>query len=48
MDTFYPFIHQPEKKEFEPEPLYIELEPPIIQPLKKEEEASRVIIIELF
>jgi hypothetical protein len=53
MDLFFPFIYEPEqdkKKEFEPEPLYIELYPP---PLKKVEEESDkeddhgIIIIQL-
>lgn len=51
MDDFFPFVYEPEKKkEFEPEPLYIELYPP--PPPKHEEEEkedsnSIVIIIQL-
>jgi hypothetical protein len=52
MDVFFPFIHKIEKKkkEFEPEPLYVELYPP--PPVQKEKEetdetGSTVIIIEL-
>ena len=51
MDGFFPFIYQPEKKkEFEPEPLYIELYPPPPQRKEdKEQEDSNptVIIIQL-
>jgi hypothetical protein len=48
MDLFFPFIYEPEqKKEFEPEYLYIEAIP--LPPLeeKQEEEDPKVIIIEL-
>jgi hypothetical protein len=50
MDDFFPFVHKREKKkEFEPEPLYIELYPP---PPKRDEEEKEdsnptVIIIQL-
>jgi hypothetical protein len=50
MDTFYPFIHQPErkKKENEPIPLYIELVPQPEHPSQKEDEQEeKIIIIEL-
>lgn len=50
MNPFIPFIHTPErkKKENEPLPLYIELIPPMEKPQEKEqEEEQRVIIIEL-
>ena len=52
MDSFFPFIHQIEKKkkEFETEPLYVELYPPP-PPQKekddKDENNSHVIIIQL-
>ena len=49
MDSFFPFIHKIEKKkEFEPEPLYVELyPPPPRQKDDKEELDSHIIIIEL-
>ena len=51
MNPFIPFIHTPErkKKENEPLPLYVELYPPMEKPQQEEEkkEDSRVIIIEL-
>jgi len=50
MDEFFPFIHQPKrKKENEPQPLYVELYPPMPEKHQenKEEETERVIIIEL-
>lgn len=52
MDSFYPFIHEPKykKEELEPQPLYIELGPPLQENEKKDEEKeeeSRVIIIEI-
>jgi len=50
MDNFFPFIHEKQKKEQEPQPLYIELVPPPPQPPKKnddEDETPGVIIIQL-
>jgi hypothetical protein len=51
MDIYYPFIHDPKKKEdFEPQPLYIEVGPPP-EPIKKEEtqeEGRGITIIELW
>jgi hypothetical protein len=51
MDIFFPFIHDPKtkKKEFEPEPLYIEVGPPPQKERKPddEEQEERVVIIEL-
>jgi hypothetical protein len=51
MDVFFPFIHKIEKKkEFEPEPLYVELYPPPPQQKEKEETdetGSTIIIIQL-
>lgn len=50
MDVFFPFIHKIEKKKKDDglQPLYIELEqPPLEQRQKDEEEAPRVIIIQL-
>ena len=50
MDVYYPFIHEPKKKEtFEPLPLYVEVgPPPENEEKKKEDERPGVIIIELF
>ncbi len=52
MNPFIPFIHTPErkKKENEPLPLYIEAIPPMERPQQEEEkeEQQRVVIIELF
>lgn len=51
MNTFIPFIHQPErkKKEYEPMPLHIELYPPMEKlPEKEKDEETGVIVIELF
>jgi hypothetical protein len=51
MNIYFPFIHEPQKKEkLEPLPLYIEVGPPIE---KKEEEREKqeecgVIVIELW
>ncbi len=50
MRPFYPFVHEQErkKKEWEPQPLHVELYPP--PPEKREEEEKeeqRVIIIEI-
>jgi hypothetical protein len=47
---FYPFIHNPKKKdELEPQPLYIEVGPiPEKEEKPKEDEQPGVIIIELF
>jgi hypothetical protein len=51
MNTFYPFIHDPKtkKKENEPQPLYIEVGPPLQEVPKQDEEKeeSHIIIIEL-
>ena len=48
MDAFYPFIHTPEKKKEEPQPLYVELYPsPPESPKKEEQEETHVIVIEL-
>lgn len=48
MNDFYPFIYKKEqKKEFEQEPLYIELYPPPPKKDESEEEVSKVIIIQL-
>ena len=55
MTDFFPFIYQPtKKKEFEPEPLYIELYPPPIEKIEeketetdKEDDNGGVIIIQL-
>ena len=51
MDPFVPYIHKPErKKEIEPQPLYVELYPPMEKPPQEDEkeEESRVVVIELF
>jgi hypothetical protein len=52
MNTFYPFIHKIKKnKKEECIPLYIELEPPILEPKDTEKSAQdkeHVTIIELF
>jgi hypothetical protein len=51
MDVYYPFIHDPKKKdELEPLPLYVEVGPPPEKEEKKEEEKEDrgVIIIELW
>lgn len=51
MRGFFPFIYEPEKKkEFEPEHLYIELEPPPLEKKEevKEEDNPTVIIIQLW
>jgi hypothetical protein len=49
MDDFFPFIHErKKKKEWEPEPLYVELIPSL--PEKKQEEIdeeSGIIVIQL-
>lgn len=45
MDQFFPLK---KKKEFEPEPLYIELIEPPYYPPKEEKEEEKVVIIELF
>lgn len=51
MDVFDPFLYDPKiqkKEEFEPEPLYIELGPPLqIEKLPEKEEENRVIIIDI-
>lgn len=50
MNNFPPFIHKKfKKKEFEPEPLYVEIYPPPQERLEKseEEKEERVIIIQL-
>ena len=52
MDTYFPFIHEPQKKEkLEPLPLYIEVGPPIEKEEREEREEREecgVIIIELW
>jgi hypothetical protein len=52
MSPFYPFIHKKEKKKkdnFEPLPLYIEMEQPLVPPPPKEnKENTSVIIIDIF
>jgi hypothetical protein len=50
MDIYYPFIHEPKKKEtFDPLPLYIEVgPPPQKENIPKEDDHPGVIIIELF
>lgn len=52
MSEYFPFIHEEKKKkEWEPEPLYIELYPPPPPPKREEEEKEDtnpgVIIIQL-
>lgn len=51
MTDFFPFIHEPQRKEAEPLPLYVELHvppPEYKQPAKEEESYERgVIIIQL-
>lgn len=49
MNDYYPFIDNPKKKEWEPEPLYVEIESPLLEKEKvKEPESPGVIVIELF
>ena len=49
MTDFYPFIYEPKQKEFEPEPLQIELYEPLIEENQSEEkeETPAIIIIQL-
>jgi hypothetical protein len=49
MDDFFPFIHErKKKKEWEPEPLYVELIPPPPEKTQEvEPESPTVIIIRL-
>lgn len=49
MDDFFPFIHKIKKKEYEPQPLYIEVIPPPLQSENEEDakESPRVIVIDL-
>lgn len=49
MEIFYPFIHKIEhKKDNEPQPLYVELYPPMEKlPTKEEKEETGIVIIEL-
>ena len=44
MNDFFPFIYE-KTKDYEPEPLYIELYIPLKQEIEKEEE-SKIIIIQ--
>lgn len=56
MTDFFPFLYEPvKKKEFEPEPLYIELYPPPIEKIEeketetdKENDNPGVVIIQLW
>jgi len=47
MDIFFPFIHNPKIIDEDPDPIYIELDPPIIQEEISEKEIKRVIVIEI-
>jgi hypothetical protein len=50
MTDFFPFIHQPKKKNKDLEPLYVELYPPLPEKREEkieEEENRGVIIIQL-
>jgi hypothetical protein len=48
MNIFYPFIHERKKKNIEPLPLYIEINPvPLEKCPKQEKEEEKIIIIEL-
>ena len=48
MDNFFPFIHKIEKKkQWEPEPMYVEIYPPPPPPKKEEIEPETEIIIQL-
>jgi hypothetical protein len=50
MEPFFPFIYSPpQQKEWEPSPLYAEIEsPPLTEKPKEQEENLGVIVIELF
>jgi hypothetical protein len=49
MNHYFPFIYEKKKREREPAPLYIELEPPRPQnPEKIKEDKYEITIIELF
>lgn len=45
MNDFIPFIHEKKKKEWEPEPMYIDLTIPLLEEIEKDEEQSNNIII---
>lgn len=50
MTDFFPFIHEPKRKELEPEPLYVELHippPEYKKPIEEEVYERGVIIIQL-
>lgn len=47
MDSFFPFIHEIKKKEWEPEPLFLELIPPPKEKKEDKSEDKSIVIIDI-
>lgn len=47
MDLLFPFIHEIKKKEWEPEPLFLELIPPPKEKKEEKEDRQSIVIIDI-